>query len=282
MAGILEGKVCIITGAGNGIGKAHALYFAKEGAKVVVNDLGGSRDGSGKNTRLADEVVEEIKHAGGDAVADTNNVASLDGAQNLIWTALNRYKRVDVLVNNAGILRDKSMLNMAEDEWDAVIAVHLKGTFLTTRAFGRAIKQQNIPGSVVNTTSLSGLLGNFGQSNYSAAKAGIYGFTKTVAMEFGKINARVNAIAPVALTRMTDDLPMFKGASAEDMGPQHISPVVAFLASDLSEGITGKIIGVQGTKVFEYRMEVSDGIHKDNGMWSPQDIKSQWAQIVKD
>ncbi|MEW5853915.1 MAG: SDR family NAD(P)-dependent oxidoreductase [Myxococcota bacterium] len=279
--GILDGKVCIITGAGNGIGREHALYFAKEGARVVVNDLGGSRDGSGRGTKAADEVVEEIKKLGGEAVADYNSVATLDGAGNLIWTALNRFKKVDVLVNNAGILRDRSMLNMSEDEWDLVQAVHLKGTFLCTRAFGRALKQQGTPGSVVNTTSLSGLLGNFGQANYSAAKAGIYGFTKTVAMEFQKMNARVNAIAPVALTRMTDDLPMLKGASTEEIGPQHISPVVAFLASDLAEGITGKIIGVQGTKVFEYRMEVTEGIHKASGAWSPQDIKSRWDEIVK-
>jgi len=141
--------VCIITGAGNGIGRAHALYFAKEGARVVVNDLGGTRDGGGKSTKAADEVVDEIKKAGGDAVADYNNIATLDGAQNLLWTAIGRFKKVDVLVNNAGILRDRSMLNMAEDEWDAVIAVHLKGTFLTTRAFGRAIKQAATPGSVV-------------------------------------------------------------------------------------------------------------------------------------
>ena len=281
MAGILDGKVCIITGAGNGIGKAHALYFASQGAKLVVNDLGGSRDGAGKATKAADEVVEEIKKAGGEAVADYSNVATLDGAQILVWTALSRFKKVDVLVNNAGILRDKSMLNMTEEEWDLVQAVHLKGTFLCTRAYGRAVKSMNQPGSVVNTTSLSGLLGNFGQANYSAAKAGIYGFTKTVAMEFQKINVRVNAIAPVAITRMTDDLPMFQGASLEDMGPQHISPVVGFLASDLAEGVTGKIIGVQGTKVFEYRMEVTDGIHKDKGAWSAQDIKSKWNDIVK-
>ncbi|MBI5497465.1 MAG: SDR family NAD(P)-dependent oxidoreductase [Deltaproteobacteria bacterium] len=279
--GLLDGKVCIITGAGNGIGKAHALYFAREGARVVVNDLGGARDGSGRAARPADEVVEEIRKAGGDAVADTSNVATLDGAQNLVWAAINRFKRVDVLVNNAGILRDRSMLNMTEEEWDAVIAVHLRGTFLCTRAFGRAVKAQGSPASVVNTTSLSGLLGNFGQANYSSAKAGIYGFTKTVSMEFSKLNTRVNAVAPVALTRMTEDLPMFQGASADEMGPQHICPVVAFLASDLSEGITGKIIGVQGTKVFEYRMEVSEGIHKPSGMWSPQDIKDKWTDVVK-
>jgi NAD(P)-dependent dehydrogenase (short-subunit alcohol dehydrogenase family) len=167
---LFAGKVVIVTGSGNGIGKAEALWFAKHGASVVVNDLGGSRDGSGKDQKAADAVVDEIKKGGGDALATYTSVSDLDGAENVVWAALNKYKHVDCLVNNAGILRDKAMLNMQVAEWDAVLDVHLKGSFLMTRAFGRAVKQQGVGSyAIVNTTSMSGLLGNFGQANYSSA-----------------------------------------------------------------------------------------------------------------
>lgn len=274
--GLFDGKVVIVTGAGNGIGRAEALAFAKEGAKVVVNDLGGARDGTGKG-RAADDVVEEIISAGGSAVASYDSVADLDGAQSIVWTALGRFKRVDILVNNAGILRDKSCVNMTEAEWDAVIAVHLKGSWLMSRAFARALKQQALGGgqadaAIVNTTSMSGLLGNFGQANYSAAKAGIFGLTRTCSMEFAKLGCRVNAIAPVALTRMTEDVPALSALGVEEMGPAHIAPVVTWLASELCSDVNGRIFGVHGPKVFEYAMQQSDGLDTppEGDVWTPE------------
>jgi NAD(P)-dependent dehydrogenase (short-subunit alcohol dehydrogenase family) len=279
--GLFDGKVVVVTGAGNGIGKAEALYFAKEGASVVVNDVGGTRAGSGKDSGVADEVVSEIEAAGGRAVASYTSVSDLDGAESVIWTALGRFKRVDVLVNNAGILRDRSMVNMSEAEWDAVVDVHMKGTFLMSRAFARAAKMQGSGGAIVNTTSLAGLLGNFGQANYAAAKAGIYGITRTASMELQKMGVRVNAIAPVALTRMTEDVPVLQSMGIESMGPEHIAPVVVWLASDLAENITGRVFGVHGTKVFEYRVEQSDGMDAppEGATWTPEALHKHLSDI---
>jgi NAD(P)-dependent dehydrogenase (short-subunit alcohol dehydrogenase family) len=281
--GLFSGKVVIVTGSGNGIGKAEALAFAAAGASVVVNDVGGGRDGAGKDARAADAVVDEIKAAGGDAIATYTSVADLDGAENIVWSALNKYKRVDVLVNNAGILRDKALLNMSVAEWDAVVDVHLKGSFLMTRAFARALKVQGAGRyAIVNTTSMSGLLGNYGQANYSAAKAGLFGLTRTASIELAKIGCRVNAIAPVALTRMTEDIPMLKDLG-DQMGPQHVAPVVTWLASDLADDVNGRVFGVHGKKVFEYRMEQSDGVDgaPDGGDWTPERLQAQLGAIAK-
>src|SRR5437762_5474724 len=223
--GLLDGQVAIIAGAGGGIGRAHALAFAREGAKVVVNDLGGDRHGGGKGSEMADKVVEEVKAAGGDAVANYDSVATREGADGLLWSALNKFGAADILVNNAGVLRDRTLLNMSDSDWDTVFAVHMKGTFYTTQAVARHLKTQNQGGRIINTTSLSGLLGNVGQANYSAAKAGIYGFTRTVSIELRKANITVNALAPVALTRLTEDLPMIAAMpNAKDfLAPEHIS-----------------------------------------------------------
>ena len=281
MAGLLEGRVAIITGAGGGIGREHALYFAREGARVVVNDLGSDRHGGGKGAEMADQTVADIKAAGGDAVANYDSVAMREGADGLVWTALNKYGRVDVLVNNAGILRDKTLLNMSEQDFNLVLEVHLKGTFLCTQAVARAFKVQGKGGRIVNTTSLSGLLGNFGQGNYAAAKGGIYSLTRTAAMEFQRMGVTVNALAPVALTRMTEDLQMFKGLTEEQIGPQYIAPVAAFLASDLAADITGTIVGVQGPKIFVYKMIENEGATREGGPWTPAEIKERWAEISK-
>jgi NAD(P)-dependent dehydrogenase (short-subunit alcohol dehydrogenase family) len=281
MAGLLEGKVVIVTGAGGGIGREHALYLAKEGAKVVVNDLGGDRHGGGKGSELADKTVADVKTAGGDAVANYDSVATREGADGIVWSALSKYGRLDVLVNNAGILRDRSLLNMSEQDFNLVLDVHLKGTFLCMQAAARAMKVQGKGGRIINTTSLSGLIGNFGQGNYGAAKGGIYSLTRVGSIEFAKMGVTVNAVAPVALTRMTEDLPMMKGINPGALGPQHISPVVAFLASDAASDITGQIVGVQGGKVFLYRMEETPGIHREEGLWSPAELKARWAEISK-
>ena len=279
--GLFDGKVVIVTGAGAGIGRSHAMAFAKEGAKVVVNDLGGDRAGGGKGSEAADRVVQEIKSSGGDAVANYESVSTREGAESILWTALSKFGKVDVLVNNAGVLRDRSFLNMSDADWDIVQNVHLRGTFYCSQLVGRQLKLQGKGGRIVNTTSLSGLVGNFGQANYSAAKAGIYGLTRTLSIEFAKANVTVNAIAPVALTRMTEDLAMFKGMTAEQIGPQWISPVVLFLASDLAADITGAVVGVEGPKVFLYRMDQTPGVEKDpkRGLWSPQELRENWAKI---
>ncbi|MDP2344817.1 MAG: SDR family NAD(P)-dependent oxidoreductase [Deltaproteobacteria bacterium] len=281
--GLFTGKVVIVTGSGNGIGRAEAMAFSKLGALVVVNDVGGSRDGAGKDTKTADAVVADIKEAGGEAVATYTSVSDLDGAENIVWTALNKWKRVDVLVNNAGILRDKALLNMQVSEWDAVLDVHLKGSFLMTRAFARAIKVQG-PGkyAIVNTTSMSGLLGNFGQANYSSAKAGLFGLTRTSSIELSKLGCRVNAIAPVALTRMTEDIAMLKDVGVEQMGPQHIAPVVTWLASDVAVDVNGRIFGVHGPKVFEYRMTQTEGVDGAADVaWTPESLQAALAKIEK-
>jgi NAD(P)-dependent dehydrogenase (short-subunit alcohol dehydrogenase family) len=281
MAGLLEGKVAIVTGAGGGIGREHALYFAREGAKVVVNDLGSDRHGGGKGGEMADKTVADIKTAGGDAVANYDSVATREGADGLVWSAQSKYGRVDVLVNNAGILRDKTIVNMSEQDWNLVLDVHLKGTFLCTQAVARVFKVQGKGGRIVNTTSLSGLLGNFGQGNYAAAKGGIYSLTRTASMEFQRMGVTVNAIAPVALTRMTQDLQMFKGLTAEQIGPHYIAPVAAFLASDLAADITGTIVGVQGPKIFLYKMVEGEGVSREGGPWTPAEIKERWGEISK-
>ena len=281
MARLLEGKVAIVTGAGGGIGREHALTFAREGAKVVVNDLGSDRHGGGKGAEMADKTVADIKAAGGEATANYDSVATREGADGLVWTALNKYGRVDILVNNAGILRDKTLLNMSEQDFDLVLEVHLRGTFLCTQAVARVLKAQGKGGRIVNTTSLSGLLGNFGQGNYAAAKGGIYSLTRTASMEFQRMGVTVNAIAPVALTRMTQDLAMFKGLTADQIGPQYVAPVAAFLASDLAADITGTVVGVQGPKIFIYKMVEAEGVTREGGPWSPAEIKERWAEITK-
>jgi NAD(P)-dependent dehydrogenase (short-subunit alcohol dehydrogenase family) len=284
MMGLLDGKVAIITGAGGGIGKAHAMLFAQEGAKVVVNDLGGDRAGGGKGSDMADQVVAAIKAAGGDAVANYDSVATREGADGLLWTALNKFGKLDILVNNAGVLRDKTFLNMSDGDWNIVFDVHMKGTYYCSQAVARQLKVQGKGGRIINTTSVSGLLGNFGQANYSAAKAGIYGFTRTLSMELKKANVTVNAIAPVAYTRMTEDLPMLQAMpNAKDfLAPEHISPVALFLASDLSADITGSIVGVQGPKVSVYRMvETAGATPKSGDRWSAQELRERWSEIVK-
>jgi NAD(P)-dependent dehydrogenase (short-subunit alcohol dehydrogenase family) len=279
--GLLDGKVAIITGSGGGIGRAHALYFAKEGAKVVVNDLGGTRDGSGASTRMADQVVEEIRAQGGNAAPSYDSVATRDGAKGVVEAALKHFGRLDVLVNNAGILRDKTLLKMEEDQFDLVVAVHLKGTFLCTQAAAQAMKDQGQGGRIINTTSLSGLEGNFGQANYAAAKAGIYGLTRVAAIELQKYGITCNAIAPVAKTRLTEDLPMFQGIGDDLLGPQFIAPVAAFLASDLAAEITGRVLAVQGRWIYEYQMRKTAGARKEEGMWTPGEIRERWEAISK-
>lgn len=279
--GLLDGKVAIITGAGGGIGRAEALLFAREGACVVVNDVGGARDGSGSDDAMARIVADEIKQAGGKAVANFDSVATAAGAAGILRTALDAFGRVDVLVNNAGILRDKTLLKMDEEQWDRVIEVHLKGTFLCTQIVARQMIAQGGGGRIVNTTSVSGMLGNFGQGNYAAAKAGIYGFTRSVAIEMQKHHITVNALAPVAKTRMTEDLPMFR-SGMDSLTPEHIAPAALFLGSDLCGDKTGHVLAVTGSQMFAYKVVQSAGKFKDEGAaWTAQEIADHWEAITK-
>ena len=279
--GLLEGKVAIITGAGGGIGRSEALLFAKEGAKVVVNDLGGARDGTGSDEAMASQVVEEIRAAGGTAVPSFDSVATPAGAAGILQTAIGAFGRVDILVNNAGILRDKTLLKMDEAMWDAVVAVHLKGTFLCTQAAAKQMMGQGGGGRIINTTSVSGMIGNFGQANYSAAKAGIYGLTRTTAIELQKHRITVNAVAPVAKTRLTEDLPMFQ-SGMDALSPDHVAPAALFLASDLCGDKTGHVLAVAGSQMYIYKVVQSPGKFKDgNAAWTAEEIAEHWDAIAK-
>jgi NAD(P)-dependent dehydrogenase (short-subunit alcohol dehydrogenase family) len=253
MSRLCEGRVAIVTGAGRGIGREHALSLARHGAKVVVNDLGGDMHGEGADVSPAQQVVDEIVAEGGEAVANGENVADWEGAQRLIGTALQTFGDLHVLVNNAGILRDRVLANMTEEEWDAVINVHLKGTFATSRWAVAHWREQakagtTLSGRIINTTSVSGIYGNPGQTNYGAAKAGIAAFTTIAALEVARYGVTVNAVAPVALTRMTEGLgPAPETDEERDArSPHWIAPIVTWLASEESSGVTGRVFEASG------------------------------------
>jgi NAD(P)-dependent dehydrogenase (short-subunit alcohol dehydrogenase family) len=258
--GLLDGKVAIITGAGNGLGEAYAKLFAREGAAVVVNDLGGPRDGSGAGSvSAAQKVVDEITAAGGRAVANGDDVSTVQGGENILKTALDAFGQVDILVCNAGILRDKSFANTSEEDWDKVVKVHLKGTYCCALPVWRHMKDHG-GGSMVLTSSTSGLYGNFGQTNYGAAKAGIYGMVRVMAIEGRKYNIRVMGLAPGAYTRMTSDLPGRKGQEPDPLSlPENVAPGVLYMVSDLAADHSGKILGVSSRGVREIKMLETEG-----------------------
>ena len=245
--GLLDGKVAIVTGAGGGLGRCHALCLASEGAAVVVNDLGGSVDGSGEGSRVAEQVVEEIRAAGGTGLANFGSVTDAEESEALIDAAFAEFGRLDILVNNAGILRDKSFKKMTEDLWDPVIAVHLKGTYYPTRAAYTRMIEQGEGGRIIMTSSTSGLIGNFGQTNYGAAKAGIAGFMRCLAIEALKAGITVNVLAPNAYSRMTADL--FPEGSEERFAPERVSPAIAWLCSDEAADISGRQFVISGNRV---------------------------------
>ena len=285
----LTDRVAIITGAGRGIGREHALLFAREGAKVVVNDLGGDPAGTGADTSPAQQVVDEIVAAGGQAVANYDDVTDWEGAKNLIDQAVETYGDLHVLVNNAGILRDRMLVTMEESDWDAVIKVHLKGHFCPTRHAAGYWREQTKAGneskrSVINTSSTSGLFGNVGQTNYGAAKMGLAAFTIIAAQELGRLNTRVNAIAPAAMTRLTAGL----GATESlDVGagfaPGAISPFVGYLATEDCP-INGRIFFVMGGGIHLFQpFAIIDHIEKDvdkDGFWTIEELQSQAAQLA--
>ncbi len=250
MAGLCEGRVAIVTGAARGVGRQHALQLANAGAKVVVNDLGAGVDGKGADESPAQQVVDEIKAAGGEAIVNGDDVSNFDGAKNMVDTAINTFGKLDILVNNAGILRDRMLVNMTEEEWDAVIQVHLKGTFAPSRhaaSYWRAMSKQNddgkpVMGRIINTSSTSGIYGNIGQTNYGAAKAGIAAFTIIAARELARTGVTVNAISPSAYTRMTDNLRDYSEEDKQVRDPSWVSPTIVYLASEEAQDISGRVI----------------------------------------
>jgi len=280
---MLQDRVAIITGAGRGIGREHALLFASLGAKVVVNDLGGEMDGSGSSTGPAGEVVDKIRSLGGEAIANGDDVSDWDGAGRLITSAIETFGTIDVLVNNAGILRDRMMVNMTIDEWDAVIRVHLRGTFAPMRHAIEYWRNRSKAGEtndarIINTTSPSGIYGNVGQTNYGAAKAGIASMTIIAAMELGRYGVTVNAIAPAALTRMTENLGM-GAASAErkpeefdPLDPGNIAPLVVWLGSPESAAITGRVFNVQGDHISVAEGWVAGPGASKGDRWDPAEL----------
>ncbi|MEM9038314.1 MAG: SDR family oxidoreductase [Actinomycetota bacterium] len=253
MSGLCDGRVVIVTGAGRGIGREHALSLARHGAKVVVNDLGGAVDGSGGDLSPAEQVVVEITESGGEAVANGDNVAEWDGAERMVQTAIDTFGDLHGVVNNAGILRDRMLANMSEAEWDAVINVHLKGTFAPARHAAGYWREKSkageaVSGRIVNTSSVSGIYGNPGQTNYGAAKAGIAAFTNIAALELARYGVTVNAVAPVALTRMTENLGPAPETDEEReaRSPKWIAPIVTWLCSEESAGVTGRVFEASG------------------------------------
>jgi NAD(P)-dependent dehydrogenase (short-subunit alcohol dehydrogenase family) len=284
MTKLCEGRVAIITGAGRGIGREHALLLAHHGAKIVVNDLGGSMDGEGADTSPAQQVVDEIKAMGGEAVANGDDISDWDGAERLVNAAVDTFGGLDILINNAGILRDRMLTNMSEAEWDAVIKVHLKGTFAPSRHAAAYWRERSKAGEandarIINTTSPSGIYGNVGQTNYGAAKAGIASFTIIAAMELGRYGVTVNAIAPAALTRMTENLGMGQAPEEikEQLSPAHIAPIVTWLASPDSAHVTGRVFDVTGRMI-----SVSEGWHRGPSLENPPDDVAELGPKVSE
>jgi NAD(P)-dependent dehydrogenase (short-subunit alcohol dehydrogenase family) len=282
--GMCQGRVCVVTGAGRGLGREYALSLARHGAKVVVNDLGGARDGTGADTGPATEVVDEIRSAGGEAVANTDDVSSWDGAASLIRQAVETFGGLDVLVNNAGILRDRMVFSMTEEEWDAVIKVHLKGTFAPSHHAAAYWRDRSKEGEtndarLINTTSVSGLYANPGQTNYGAAKAGIAAFTQIAAQELSRYGVTVNAIAPGALTRLTGDLEISDEVKAR-FAPSWVAPVLTWIASSDSADVTGQVIEASGLV-----LAVAEGWHRGPSVApvaDPEDVGPAVRKLLAD
>ena len=268
-----DGKVAIITGAGGGLGRQHALLMAKRGALIVVNDLGGSVDGTGASASAAQKVVDEIKAAGGEAVADHNSVATPEGGEAIVQTAIDTYGRVDIVINNAGILRDKAFHNMEPDLLNPVLDVHLKGAFYVTKPAFVRMREQGY-GRIISTSSAAGVFGNFGQTNYGAAKMGLVGFTRVLGVEGAKFNIKANAIAPLAMTRMTENI---LGGLKDKLDPGLVSPLVAFLAHEDCP-VTGQLFSVGGGRVAQVFLGETNGYY--NPTLTPEDVQDNWDTIT--
>ncbi|MCZ6711288.1 MAG: SDR family oxidoreductase [Gammaproteobacteria bacterium] len=286
--GKLDDKVALVTGAGGGLGRAHALLLATEGAAVVVNDLGGTRDGSGEGHSMADQVVEEIKAAGGRAVANYGSVSDESAAAQMVTTAVDEFGSIDICINNAGILRDKSFKNMTHEMWDIVIDVHLRGTYLVAKAAWDQMVAQGDGGRIINTSSTSGLIGNFGQTNYAAAKAGIAGLTRVLALEGRKYGITVNTLAPAAWSRLTEDI-MPEGMQ-DRLGPEKVSPVVVWLCTEDAAKVTGRQFCVGQNRINLLSWQVTEIANKDalDGPWTLDEVGERmeasmdsWPKLLK-
>jgi NAD(P)-dependent dehydrogenase (short-subunit alcohol dehydrogenase family) len=278
--GIVEGKVAIVTGAGRGIGRGIALLLAKEGASVVVNDVGAGLDGSGADTGPAQQVVDEVKKFGGRAIASTLSIAEPQSADQIVKAALDAFGRLDIVVNNAGILRDRIFHKMSWSDWSDVIGVHLNGSFNMSRAAAGAFRDQN-SGAFVHMTSTSGLIGNFGQANYMAAKLGIVGLSRGIALDMARFNVRSNCIAPFAWSRMIGSIPTeseqekARVAKLQQMTPEKIAPLVVYLASDRAAGVSGQIFSVRNNEIFLFNQtRPIKTLHRKDG-WTPQAIDDE-------
>jgi len=269
-----DGKVAIITGAGGGLGKQHALMMAQRGALIVVNDLGGAVDGSGSDKGAAQLVVDEIQAAGGEAVANTDSVATPEGGESIVQSALDAFGTVDIVINNAGILRDKSFHNMTPDLVDPVIDVHLRGAFNVTAPAWKIMRDKSY-GRIVSTSSAAGIFGNFGQANYGAAKMGLVGFMNVLSVEGAKYNIRANSIAPLAFTRMTEDL---LGPLGDKLQPELVSPLVTYLAHESCEA-TGRVFSVGGGRVAEVFIGECQGYTNTESL-TPEDLRDNWGAVT--
>jgi NAD(P)-dependent dehydrogenase (short-subunit alcohol dehydrogenase family) len=280
MAGIVSGKVAIVTGAAGGVGRGIALLMAKEGAKVVVCDIGATLDGAGHDDGPAQEVVNEIKKDGGDAIASTLSISEPGNADKIIKATLDAFGRVDILVNNAGILRDRIFHRMSWSDWSDVINVHLNGSFIMSRACATAFREQK-SGSYVHMTSTSGLIGNFGQANYMAAKLGILGLSRGIALDMARFNVRSNCVSPFAWTRMVQSIPAetedekARVARAAQVTPEKVAPLVVYLASDQADGITGQILSARNNEIYLFNQNRPiRTLHRSDG-WTPQKLAEQ-------
>jgi NAD(P)-dependent dehydrogenase (short-subunit alcohol dehydrogenase family) len=275
---LLKQKVAIITGAGRGIGRAAALALAREGARVLVNDLGTTPAGEEDGSATAEDVVREIRESGGEAEADRHSVATAEGAAAIVEHALAAFGGLDVLINNAGVGVDAQLHRLDVVQWQRALDTLLGGSFYCLKAAARVMKKAGA-GSIINTTSLAGLRGNWGQAHTAAAAAGVIGLTRTASIELQKYGVRVNAVAPIAKTRLTEALPMF--AHVDSMRPEHIAPAHVFLASDLSRDVTGVVLCAAGSRLSVLRLAESTGALKDEGEWSAEEIAEHWSAIGK-
>jgi NAD(P)-dependent dehydrogenase (short-subunit alcohol dehydrogenase family) len=277
---LLKERIVIVTGGGRGIGRATALAMAREGARVLVNDLGTSPAGDAADEACAEAVAEEIRAAGGVAEADTHSVSSPEGAAAIVEHALSRFGSVDALINIAGVGVDAQLHRLDPVDWQRALDANLSGSFHCLKAAARVMKKAG-HGSIVNTTSLSGLRGNWGQAHTAAASAGVIGLTRTASIELQKYGVRVNAVAPVAKTRLTEALPMFE--HVDSMRPEHVAPAYVFLASDASREVTGVVLSAAGGRLSVFRVSETQGALKesDEGIWSPEEIGENWSAIAK-
>ncbi len=281
MTRLLEDKAVVVTGAGGGIGRAEALFLAREGARIVACDLGCDKEGRGSDPAVAERVAEEIRAAGGEAVASHEDVAAGGAADRLVTLALDRFGRLDAVVAAAGIARDRTVVNLDDADLEAVLCVHVRASFALTRAAARAMMDRGEGGSIVLTTSTSAFFGTARQAATSAAAAAVVGLVRSAAVELRKHRIRVNAIAPTARTRTTEHLPMFQGIGAGSMSPEHVAPVAAFLVSDLSEDVSGEVLGVAGGRVHALRSRETTGAFVEGRPFSPEEIRANFHEITR-